>query len=295
MRRTILENTSPLVKALCLFSIMLVCSIVCILVYTILGHGTDISSLRYTQALQSIGIFVVPCLIGAALWSQHPMQWLRLTKMPSWTSIGLTIALIICAIPFINLLHHYNQQITLPEWLSTVEEWMKYNEENANNILHQFLASTRYCDLFLNLFVMAFLPGLSEEILFRGTLQPLLGEQKNASIAIWCSAFLFSAIHMQFYGFIPRLLMGAALGYMAVWSGSLWLPIIGHAINNAIAVVSYFICQRLGADSSVIDSFGTQDTLWAGLLSCIVISILIYALRRSLTMSNASSRNASGN
>ena len=113
--------------------------------------------------------------------------------------------------------------------------------------------------------------------------------------AIWSCAILFSAIHMQFYGFIPRLVMGAVLGYMVAWSGSLWLPIIGHATNNAIAVLSYFVCQHSGIDITLADNIGTGESLWLGIVSCVVVVVLIYALRRSLTMSKASSRKSSGN
>ena len=295
MKRAILEKASPLVKALCLLSLMLVCSIVSLLIYNACIHDTSTDALRLLQVLQSVCIFIVPCMVGAALWSQQPVRWLRLDSLPSLASVGIAVSVVVCAVPFINLLSHINQQITLPESLNEIEQWMRQSEEQAATLTEQFLCGKGYYDLFVNLLVMSVLPAFSEEIVFRGTLQPLFGEQRNRHCAVWCCAILFSAIHMQFYGFLPRMLMGVGLGYMVVWSGSLWLPILAHALNNALAVVTYFVCARGGHATEAADNFGTTDTLWVGVLSGVVTLILLYALRRSLTMSKASSRRASGN
>lgn len=295
MRTPILEKSNALVKALCLVSLMLLCSVLSLLLYAQFFGGNSLSALRALQAMQSIFIFILPCLIASMLWSARPLHWLRLRQAPSLPSIGIVIILVICATPFINLLSHCNQQLTLPESLSYVEEWMRNSEENASSLTKQFLSGTHWSDLVINLLIMSLLPALSEEILFRGTLQPLFSEHRNRHCAIWCCAILFSAIHMQFYGFIPRMLMGAVLGYMLVWSGSLWLSIIGHATNNALAVVTYFVCERSGYSSDLADNFGTGDSLWVGVLSGVVTLCLLYALRRSLTMSSASSLRASGN
>ena len=150
---------------------------------------------------------------------------------------------------------------------------------------------------------MAVLPALAEELTFRGVLQRLL-QGSNVSdfhtvkvphIAIWVTAILFSAIHMQFYGFIPRMLMGALFGYMLVWTGSLWVPILMHFTNNAMAVILYFVATRAGWDMEKVDAIGTGDTLWLGIVSIVLTIGGIYAFRRSTTMSNASSRISSGN
>ena len=150
---------------------------------------------------------------------------------------------------------------------------------------------------------MALLPAVAEELTFRGVLQNLF-EVKDETlkkkgnrvhIAIWCSAILFSAIHMQFYGFLPRMLMGALFGYALVWTGSLWIPILMHFTNNAMAVILYFLAIRSGWDMDKVDTIGTNDTLRLGVVSLVLTIIGIYAFRRSTTMSNASSRISSGN
>lgn len=128
----------------------------------------------------------------------------------------------------------------------------------------------------------------------------VLGERREAKgervphVAIWCSAILFSAIHMQFYGFVPRMLMGALFGYMLVWTGSLWVPILMHFTNNVMAVLVYYFVQRAGWDMEQMNAIGTNDTLWLGVASMVITIVGIYAFRRSTTMSRASSRMSSG-
>ena len=118
---------------------------------------------------------------------------------------------------------------------------MKAMEASAMALTERFLAADGIGGLLLNLGLMALLPALAEEMSFRGVLQGVLSPQRHTHVAIWVTAFIFSAIHMQFYGFIPRMMMGALFGYVFVWTGSLWVPIVMHFINNGIAVVSYQI------------------------------------------------------
>jgi hypothetical protein len=100
---------------------------------------------------------------------------------------------------------------------------------------------------------------------------------------------------MQFYGFVPRMLMGVLFGYMLVWTSNLWVPILMHFTNNAMAVLLYFVAFRANWDIEQLDAIGTNDTLWLGVVSIVVTIVGIYAFRRSTTMSNASSRISSGN
>src|SRR5690606_2422366 len=119
--------------------------------------------------------------------------------------------------------------------------WMKVQELQMEKITEKILQVTSFSGLLLNLLVIAIIPAIGEELLFRGCLQPVFHRwTKNIHIAIWITAIIFSAIHVQFYGFIPRMLMGAVFGYMLYWGRSIWLPIIAHFINNATAVIYTF-------------------------------------------------------
>ena len=274
-------------------------------------------ALKWIQFVQQIALFLLPPLCVAYLWSNKPLEWLRIKSNKQWRigdgqlAIGTglwAMIIMLVALPGINLLGYWNQQLTLPAFLEPLEQWMKTQEESAKILTEQFMSTTTLIGLICNLLLMAVLPAMAEELTFRGVLQRLFqakGEkgdeakrregEKIPHLAIWCSAILFSAIHLQFYGFVPRMLMGALFGYMLVWTGSLWIPILMHFTNNAMAVILYFVALRQGWDMDKVDAIGTNDTLWLGVVSIVITIIGIYAFRRSTTMSKASSRISSGN
>ena len=282
----------------------------CVMLFSLPAMGSiflfpqplSIVSLKWIQFLQTASVFLFPPLCMAYIWSHNPFQWLKIHRTSSRTII-YAVLLMLIAIPAINLLSYINQQMTLPAFLAPLESWMKTQEENAAMLTEQFLQISSFGGLVINLLLMAALPALAEEFTFRGVLQRLLTPRVITSsnhaaiphLAIWCSAILFSAIHMQFYGFIPRMLMGALFGYMLAWTGSIWVPILMHFTNNAMAVLLYFIAYRAEWNIEQIDAIGTNDTLWLGVVSMVLTIIGICAFRRSITMSNASSRMSKGN
>ncbi len=289
----------------------------------------SVNAMKWIQFFQSTAMFLLPPLCMAYLWSKQPLVWLSLKgynggKSASgnagnaenvgnaenagngkWSANSMVLAVVVMlvALPAINLLAHINQQMTLPAFLEPLEAWMKRQEETAQLLTEQFMQVTTYSGLIINLLLMALLPAVAEELTFRGVLQKLLQGTKVAEaqscnvphVAIWCSAILFSAIHLQFYGFLPRMLMGALFGYALAWTGRLLAPILMHFTNNAAAVVLYFISLRAGWDMKQIDAIGTNNTLWLGVVSMVITIVGIYAFRRSTTISNASSRISNGN
>ena len=285
----------------------------CILFLNILAAGNiflfeqplSVSSLKWIQFFQSAAMFLLPPLCMAYLWSKQPLEWLKVKGEKELKGERLkvkgervwAVVLMLVALPAINLLAHINEQIALPAFLEPLEAWMKTQEETAKNLTDQFMHVTTFGGLIINLLLMAVLPAISEELTFRGVLMNLFKVKGESlpHLAIWCSAILFSAIHLQFYGFVPRMLMGALFGYMLVWTGSLWTPILMHFTNNAMAVILYFVSLRAGWDIEMMDAIGTNDTLWLGVVSMVITIVGIYAFRRSTTMSNASSRISNGN
>ena len=285
----------------------------CILFLNILAAGNiflfeqplSVSSLKWIQFFQSAAMFLLPPLCMAYLWSKQPLEWLKVKGEKELKGERVwAVVLMLVALPAINLLAHINEQMALPAFLEPLEAWMKTQEETAKTLTDQFMHVTTFGGLIINLLLMAVLPAISEELTFRGVLMSLFkvkGERSKVKgesvphLAIWCSAILFSAIHLQFYGFVPRMLMGALFGYMLVWTGSLWTPILMHFTNNAMAVILYFVSLRAGWDIEMMDAIGTNDTLWLGVVSMVITIVGIYAFRRSTTMSNASSRISNGN
>ena len=266
------------------------------------GIKFDVTALKWIQLSQTIALFLVPSSLVAYLVSKSPIKWLKLDTRPEVKSALWAIGIMLVALPAINLLAHLNQQMVLPTWLSGVEEWMKSKEAEAEWLTKQFMSATTIGGLLVNLFLMAVLPAVSEEITFRGVLQQLFQASKVSMIqaskvphlAIWCTAIIFSAIHMQFYGFIPRMLLGALFGYMFVWTGSLWVPMLMHFVNNGMAVLLYYIANRAAWDMDKVDAVGTGNTLWLGVVSLVLTIVGIYMFRRSTTMRSASSRISSG-
>ena len=299
------EQSHVAMKVIQWLGCVLVCSMVAAGSMFLFEQPLSVSALKWVQFFQSTAMFLLPPLCMAYLWSEQPLEWLKAYPFSGGKGVRLgigAVVLMLVALPAINLLSYWNQQMTLPAFLEPLEQWMKTSEESAKVLTEQFMHTTTFGGLIINLLLMALLPALGEELTFRGVLQRLFTSRLIASsphrlmphTAIWCSAILFSAIHMQFYGFVPRMLMGALFGYALVWTGSLWIPILMHFTNNAAAVLLYFVSLRAGWDMEKMDAIGTNDTLWLGVVSMVITIIGIYAFRRSTTMSNASSRMSSG-
>jgi membrane protease YdiL (CAAX protease family) len=240
--------------------------------------------LKLIQTFSAIGAFIIPPLILAYLFSNHPFKYLSLDKKPEAGALFLVLLIMLIATPVINFLGELNSHLHLPESLKGIENWMRNSEEKAAELTKLFLKMDTPSELFFNLFMIGLLPALGEELVFRGIVQKLFHQwSKNMHVAVWTSAILFSAIHMQFYGFLPRMILGAMLGYMLVWSGNLWLPIAGHFINNAGAVIFVYLFQN-GYSTLDPDKIGTSNDFTSVALSLVITSGLYYLLfRKSLT------------
>jgi membrane protease YdiL (CAAX protease family) len=284
----ILDSLTPFSRLL--FSVMLI--IVCFSITFFLGlllagplFGVNFSNilslinnyedektirlLQYFQVLQSFGLFIFPALLAGYLFERNTIQYLRLGKPSRWQLYLITLVLMFAALPFINWMVNLNEMMKLPGFLKGMEDWMKSSEDEAAKLTDAFLKMPSPGAFLFNLVMIALLPAIGEEFLFRGLLQRLLREcLKNIHAAIFISAFFFSAMHMQFYGFLPRMFLGVMFGYLFYWSGSLWIPVCAHFINNGAAVIVAYLGQR-GILGGNYESFGATDNV-----ALIVASIL---------------------
>jgi len=250
--------------AITLFFTLILSPIVGLITFS---NPSDIGLLKMSQLLLSIGVFVLPPFVLAYLISFKPFTFLHLAKKKiNWIDIISVVLFMIIIIPFINLLGDLNHQLVLPKVFSGLETWMKTSEEQATQLTEKLLQVHTFQGLIFNIFLIAVLPAIGEELYFRGGLQGVIQQRQGAKNAIWMTAIIFSTIHFQFYGFVPRLLMGAFFGYLLVWSENMWLPITAHFINNVIAVIFYYL-QFNGSKLPDIDSIGIGNTLWVGLAS----------------------------
>lgn len=250
------------------------------------GGSQSTASLKWLQLLQTIGTFLLPPIFCAWLWSDdhRPFVWLRMNRGLSWQTALLAIIIMVCAIPGINLLADMNSRIHLPECLASLEQTLRAQEDAAAALTERFLQADNLATMLLNVGLLALLPAFAEELSFRGTLQQIITNgqrpKANSHLAIWLTAFVFSAIHFQFYGFVPRMLMGAMFGYVFVWTGSLWAPILMHFTNNGVAVVSYYLMGDAKMGETWVDMVGAGPMWWLGVLSIVVVGGLLYRLRR---------------
>jgi membrane protease YdiL (CAAX protease family) len=175
-----------------------------------------------------------------------------------------------------------NGQMKFPESLSGLENWMRTMEDTAKIMVEKFMDVETISGLMFNIFMIAVLPAIGEELMFRGVIQRVMTNwAKNYHWGIWITAFLFSAMHMQFYGFLPRMALGAMFGYLLVWTGTMWVPILAHFVNNAMGVLGYFLINK-GVLSKDVEEWGTE----AGQIPIVILSlsgvaILLFLIHRS--------------
>ncbi len=242
---------------------------------------SDLNVLRYLQILSHIGLFIIPSLLFAWLIGGKISRYLGFDHRVGVGLLILSVLLILSAVPLINYLIELNMRMTLPESLSYLEEWMRRAEDNAMELTEKLLNVTTIRGLLFNIFMIAVIPAIGEEFLFRGIVLRVFRQwSKSIHIAVWVSAILFSAMHLQFYGFLPRLFLGALLGYLFAWSGSIWLPVFAHFINNAIAVTAYYLIYSnyLNVD---YEELGKETTAFVYVVfSIIIVGFILYLFFR---------------
>lgn len=174
--------------------------------------------------------------IGVALifFRRYWLEKLQLRAWPSWSFIAAGVLFVLAIFPVAQTSYWLNQQLPLPMW-------MKDMEKSANELVKILLQMDSPAELLLNLLTVGVVAALGEELVFRGIVQQQMNKVlQNPILSIWVTAIIFSAIHMQFVGFLPRMILGAGLGYLFYWSRSLWLPILVHFLFNSLQVVAYY-------------------------------------------------------
>jgi uncharacterized protein len=201
----------------------------------------------------------------------------RQQQLARFKFLGLlvTIVVMLGAILFNALLIDWNAHVQFPDFLSSFEKFARQSEDELM-AMTKFLTDFQNTGEFLmGLLVIGILAGIGEEVLFRGVLQPKLQFYTgNPHVGIWLAAFIFSAIHLQFYGFLPRMFLGAVFGYLYHYSGSLTYPIVAHILNNSFTVVMIYL-NSLGKVE-----FNIEETDQVSLpLALFGLGVLLVALR----------------
>ncbi len=239
-------------------------------------------ALKFSQFLNSVGLFIIPPLLFAFLVSSNMGEYLNFRKENKGLHYFLVVVIMFISLPFLNWMIEWNESINLPESLSALEEMMKASEKRASELSKMLLTMNGVGDLFFNLFLIALIPALGEELLFRGVVQKTFAEIfKNKHAAIILTAVLFSFLHFQFYGFFPRTFFGILFGYMLIWSGSLKLPVVAHFTNNAtVVLVNYFGTEN--GLSEKLDNIGKNDSFLLALISFVLLVVLMFLFYKSV-------------
>src|SRR5690606_3070331 len=204
------------------------------------ANMADVGFLKIVQAGSSIGMFVLPPLL-LGLVEKHRYTYLDFRMSVDPTLWFLVVVVMFFSAPVLEQAIKLNEQMRLPDVFSGLENWMKAKEIEQERLTTLLLSETSYTGLITSLLVVAVIAAIGEEFLFRGCVQGILMRWfKNPHTAIWVTAIIFSAIHLQFYGFLPRMLLGALFGYLLFWGKSIWLPVLAHFLNNAFATISAF-------------------------------------------------------
>ena len=247
----------------------------------------DIHELQLSQAIQTIGLFIGTAWLAAFFLSTAAGRYLKINTKPSFLSLFLVVLSMIVWIPAINFTATINARLNLPESMDFVENKMETLRDSYNQLTELFLSKGSITDFMVNIIIMAILPAIGEELLFRGVFQRLLTEwTRSIHWGIILAALLFSFFHFEFFGFLPRFLLGVFFGYIFAWTSSIWIPILAHFANNFI-IVGYSFYRHPATGPSPIEELGKHAdlSLWISLAGGILLSAVLFYYEKSRRLS----------
>jgi len=247
------------------------------------SSNTDIAFLRYLLITEQICFFVIPAIYLLRQYKSRDGNINSYFSVPLARETWMVILIAFCLVPVTGFTGQLNSEMHFPEWLAGLEKWMIGKETEAEGLFEMISAADTFQVMLLNLFIISVLPALGEEMIFRGIFQRIFQKLfRNDHVGIWVIALIFSAIHLQFFGFLPRFILGLVFGYLYYWSGTLWLPILAHFVNNAIPTIGVYL-QGWEKTSTQPDT-----ELWVQLLILpapivIIVLIMMYFRKKSIS------------
>ena len=251
--------------------------------------GTSTTTSILATIFQDLFVMIAPVAVTLLMVERSPIEYVWLNKSPKPSLIILIFLIVVAQIPAINAMMKLNSLIPLPTWMAE-------NEEVTKKAIDMMFGDYSAIYFIIGIVVVGVLAAFSEEFLFRGFLTRVMSTRFSAHTTIWVIAAIFSFVHFQFAGFVPRMFLGAMFGYLALWSGSLWTAIIAHFANNTLALCAMFLTEKhgytelndLGAGVSAID------------VTAIVVSVISFVTltclyRRVALRSNQGGEDASAN
>lgn len=247
---------------------------------SILEASDPATAIRISQALATVGAFLLPSLLFAYCQDRQWFNYNLANRHAPQSMVNMVLILSVTLLPVVGLLSSFNQHIMPQE--GAVADFMRNLEDAADQILGLVTSQRSSWDLISNILIFAVLAGICEEFFFQGALQPLLTNwSKNPHIGILLTALIFSALHFQFYGFIPRFLLGIYLGYLFYWSKSLWLPILAHVLHNALSLIIDYTLQGRGIDTDSLQYTDVRGSIPVAATCALVSAMAIVFLWRT--------------
>ena len=234
--------------------------------------------LKLLQLFNTLALFLIPAMIFSQLFSPKPEVFLRLNRFSTPLIMLLVGILFIAFTPITDALAWLNDSVHLPDFLAGFEAEMRNSAESQQLLIGSFMEMNSFSTFLYNLVLLAVVPALGEEFFFRGIVQRLLIRNTNRiHLSIWVTGLAFGLMHQQFFAIIPLTILGALLGYIKEWTGSLWASILAHFVNNAlIVVVAYFMNYNM----SDLEALSSPD-VFILLPAVVVTGAIIYFLVKS--------------
>lgn len=244
-----------------------------------IGSGVEFGRQWLIFASQNILAFILPALLTWKLcFRENPIPAIGASSRPPVKMIAFCAAIYVIAIPALNQMVWWNQEMHLPESMAAFESWCREMETQAEDQTKELLATSSVAATIMNIMVIGVLTGIGEEFFFRGALQRMLVAcGANRHVAVWTGALVFSALHFQFFGFFPRLVLGVWFGYLYLWSGNIWVNSFAHALNNSLVIVSAWLINR-GFLSEKFDMWGVSEKGFPLLpcISAVLVGVFIF-------------------
>ena len=223
----------------------------------------------------SIPILIAPVIFAKTVVNDT-RDYIKPTIKISWLLPLLVLLIMFASNPFIEFLSNLNQKMVLPHFL----HWMRDSEDQAQKVTEAMLNMKTVWNMIFDLLLIGLLTAIAEEFMFRGVIQTIFVRwTKNVHVAVWITAILFSAFHMEFFGFLPRLMLGVLFGYFTAWSGSIWPAVWAHFLNNGTAVVLTYLSQQKVVKINPNDQHLFDPKAY--IISLLLILFLLFVYRKN--------------
>ena len=258
------------------------------IVDAILKNLTEYASvIREIQFFSALGMFVFPALILAYLFSEDYKNYLKIDTPVSLPLCLWVVVSIVVSFPFLNFVAYYNDAIHFPEALKPLEDILRAQDEANRAMSKAMLNADSMWDLTMNIVVAGIFAAVGEEFVFRGILQRVFSRiLRNKHVVIWTVALIFSLAHFQFFGLVPRLLLGAYFGYLVYFTKNIWIPVIAHFFNNFVIILNFWSLKDNPEALEAMDKVGSGSSWWVALVSLVLFALVFGIIRKQALRSS---------